>query len=330
MGLPNGNIPTSPSTVPQHVTCEIPMTYTEEDNFTYIRRTSFDVVECVNIPLPNSEDFWNCSLCGSDEKYSQPVLDSDVINLQYRINQNGVNNYQFYLFDGNSEIIEDTTGIQHEIFFDGFGNRYLNIRLNVEDIPSDCFHFRIYEFSEAFDEEELEDCIAAKILLGRGPKEADLLCRIELQPDHTIRYSELYRKTNEDCENTIWLEAEYPSYDCNRNYYGVAQLGNNNYFTSFGVRVPGTLEKSDMTFEETIVFNTKRTGKQTDTYLLRTEKLPPYVVDQLAVIFQAKSFTIDGVTYKGIKKLSKNFDEGRMWIISETVTRDCDLDFLCS
>lgn len=327
----NPNIPVYTNGVPTNYVCEIPVVYTEEDNFTYIKRTTIDIVECVNIPLPDSEDFWNCHLCGSDEPYSQPVLDTDVINLQFRINTNGVNNYQIYLFDGNSEIIEDSSGIQSEVFSDGFTNKYLNIRITPANIPSDCFHFRIYEFEEAFDEEDLSECIAEKISLGRGPKEAELLCRIELQPDHTIRYSELYRKTNDTCEDTIWLEAEYPSYDCNRNYYGVAQLGNNNYFTSFGIRVPGTLEKSEMTFEDTIVFNTKRTSKQSDTYTLRTQKLPPYVVEQLAVIFQAKSFEVDGVSYKmATKRLTKNFEEGRMWIINTTLVRDCDIDFLCS
>lgn len=329
MGV-NSNIPIVPAVIPPHFTCEIPISYTAEDNLTYIQKATIDVVECVNIPLSTTKDWWNCNLCGSDEKYSQPVLDSDVLRYQYIINENGVNNYQAYLFDGDDEIIEDTAGIEMEIFTDGFKNKYLNITLNIEDIPSDCFYFRIYAFPDAFDEGDLEDCIDVKLSLGRGAKEAELLCRIEQQADATIYYSEMFRKTNDECENTLLFECTYPYYDCNGNFYNASPQTGTNGYNSLKVRVPATIEKSDMNFEEVIVFNTKRTSKQTDTYLLRTEKLPPYVVEQIALMFQAKSFTIDGVTYKGGKKLSKNFEEGRMWMISTTLTRDCDLDFLCS
>lgn len=330
MGV-NPNIPIIPAVIPPHYTCEIPVSYTEEDNNTYIRRTYIDVVECVNIPLASSPDWWNCNICGSDEKYSQPAIDGDVFKRQYRINQNGVNNYKAYLFDGNDDIIEDTTGISMEIFTDGFTNKYLNITLNVSDIPSDCFYFRLYAFAEAFDEGDLATCIALKLSLGRGQKESEVLCMLEQQADPTIYYSEIFRKTNDTCEDTILLEAEYPYYDCNKNFYNASPQTGNNSFNSLKVRIPGTIEKSEMAFEETLIFNTKRNSKQTDTYVLRTEKLPPYVVEQLAVIFQAKSFTIDGVSYKmASKRLSKNFEEGRMWIINTTLMRDCDLDFLCS
>lgn len=326
----NSKIPIFKRRPPLHYTCEVGVTYTPEDNNTYIRRTTVDVVECVNIPLAESPDWFNCHMCGSDERYSQPVLSDDVFIRQIRINQNGVNNYKLYLFDGNDEIIEDTGGVSFTTFTDGFKNKYMNITITPANIPSECFYFRLYAFAEAFNEGVLDACIAVKLSLGRGQKESEVLCMLEQQADPTIYYSEIFRKTNDTCENTLLFEASYPSYDCNSNFYGSAQTGSNGY-NSLKVRIPATIEKAEMAFEETIVFNTKRNSKQTDTYILRTEKLPPYVVEQLAVIFQAKSFTIDGVSYKMLsKRLNKNFDEGSMWIINTTLMRDCDLDFLCS
>ncbi len=310
-------------------TCEIPVTYTPEDNQTYIKREGFNVVECTEIPLGDSADFWNCNVCGSDEKYEQPVLETDTVREQFRINNNTFKEYRAFLFDGNGDVIEDTNGITLNFFADGFVNQYMNVTLDVSNIPSDCFYYRIFAFEALVDEGDLETCVDVKLSLGRGPKEAAVLCLFELYPDLTQKYSEMFRKTNDECENTLLLEGEYPYYDCNGNYYGVQQTGDNNTHT-LSMRIPATIEKTEYNFEESIIFNTKRSSKQLDTFLLRTEKLPPYVVAKLALIFNSKTITIDGVDYKGGKKLSKNFEEGRMWIINTTLTQECDLDFLCS
>lgn len=327
----NNNIPIGPVvTVPISYDCELVLSYIAEDNETYINHYERTLLECRAIPLNNTEDFWNCNLCGSDERYSQPMIAGDVMRVQIPVNSVDYTAFKAYLYNADGDIIEDTNGIDIIELTDGFTNRYLDIKLTADNITADCFYFKVYLFTEEIDSGVLETCTAAKILLGRGPKEAALECLIE-QSDYEEYYSEMYRMTNDSCEDTLLLQGTYSRYDCEGNFYGSPQTTSDpNEQYELKIRIPATLEKTEYNFEETVVFNTRRTSKQTDTLLLRTEKLPPYVVAQLALVFNSKNIIIDGVAYRGGTKLSKNFDEGRMWIISTTLTTSCDeIDFLC-
>lgn len=331
MGQSNSNIPTGlPTAPPTEYVCIIPeISYTAEDNETYINYSEVTLSRCVNIPLNENPDWFNCNLCGSDERYEQPVIDGDIMRIQVPIINNTYLSYKAYLFDGDDNVIEDTGGIEQFEVWDGFRNRFLNIKLTVTNIPATCFHVRLFAFESEIDEGDLATCIAARLLDGKGPKEADLLCRIEQSEDNDVFYSELYRKTNDECEDTLLIEGEWPYYSCDRDgFYGSPQIGSDRH--ELRIRIPGNIEISDFNFEETVIFNTKRTSKRTAVYLLRSQKLPLYVAQQLASIFSSKSITIDGVEYAGALKISKSFDEGRMWIVNTTLKRECDeIDFLC-
>lgn len=328
MGL-NTYIPSGP-VVPKvnSYTCEIPMTLTPEDNQSYANYIELPVVECKEIPLNSTADFWNCNLCGSDTRYEQPVIAGDTFRIQIPITNAEYSFYYAYLFDSDDNIIEDSGGIIQAEIWDGFRNKFLNIQLIADNIPSNCFYIKIFAFADPIDEGTLAACEIVKIYSGRGEKEAELLCLIEQQPTYGEFYSEIYRKVDENCEDLLLIEGEYARFDCRGNFYGVPQIGTDQH--ELKIRIPGTIERTEYNFEETIVYNTKRSSKQSDTFLFRTDKLPPYVAEQLALIFNSKSITIDGVVYRGGVKLSKDFDDGTMWIISTTLQRECDeLDFLC-
>lgn len=324
----NNNIPVGPVLTPVLTNeCELSVSYIAEDNLTYINYVERDLVQCDEINLNADADFWNCNLCGSDEKYSQPVIAGDIVREQYTANNPEFLSYKAYLFDANGVIIEDTNGIALNLITDGFTNKYLNVVLTVDNIPADCFYFKLVGFTEVIDAGVLATCVAAQMIGGMGAKEADLHCRM-VQSENTSFYSELYRKTETGCEDTLLVKGVYPYYDCDGNFYGTPQTGADQH--ELTMRIPGNIERSEYNFEETLVFNTRRASKQSESFVLRTDKLPPYVVAKLAKIFNSKYLIIDGVYYKGGAKLTKNFDEGRMWIINQTIRTECDeIDFLC-
>jgi hypothetical protein len=226
-------------------------------------------------------------------------------------------------------VINDSGGIEYYEIGDNFENRYLNVKLTAANIPSDCFYVKVYGWKQDIDGTILNACVAAQILDGQSEKAADILCRIDQSPEYDEFYSEQYRMTNEDCEDTLLIEGLYANYDCDGNFYGIPQLGSDRH--ELKIRIPATIERSEYSFEELLVFNTRRSSKQSDTYLFRTQKLPPYVVRQLALIFNSKYIRINGVVYTGGQRFSKNFDEGSMWIVNTTLRTECDnIDFLCS
>lgn len=328
MGI-NINIPDNPifSPVPAY-DCDASPSYTPEDNLTYINKLEVPVINCPTIPLNDSEDFWNCNLCGSDEKYSQPVIDGDIIYLQIPITNNDYSEYRAYVYDNAGTLIEGANIIDTNIVEDPLGAKYFNIQVTVENVPVDCFYIKMWAFSGEIDGGDVITCVNLKVADGYDPNEAEILCLIEQAEDYTEFYSEIYRRTNDTREDTLLISADYVSYDCQGNYYDDPD-GDNEHLLKF--RIPATLEKTEFNFEETLVFNRRRSSKQSDTYVLRTEKLPPYVAEMMALAFNAKKFYIDGVEYMRSGKIAKNFEEGRMWIINVPVTRSCDeIDFLCS
>jgi hypothetical protein len=328
----NSNIP-SGLVLPaaQIFTCDVSPAYTLESNNSYIAKTIIRIVGCSEIPLANAEGLWNCNLCGNDDEYMQPVHDEDIIRLQYKINSNTIKYYAPFLIDEDDELIE-TDALTYEIVHDGLGNRYLSIKVIVSAIPVNCFSIKIYGFMCAIDDDALETCELYNPITGEQDavvtQEKILFCLIQQCNLYNAYYSEPYRKTNDSCEDTVLLKANYSSYDCVGNFYGVLESGGEQYVLS--MRVPGTIEKTEFNFEETVVFNQRTTSKQTDTYLFRTHKIPPYVAEQLALIFNSKQVIIDASVYSKANKLSKNNDEGRMWIISTTLVKECDeIDFTC-
>jgi len=321
----NTNIPFSiPASTP-NFNCDVSGAVTPEDNETYISSFEIPLVECDDIPLDTSKNFFNCNLCGSDEPYWQPVADGDTVREQIAINTNTYKTFKAYLFDSDDNVLDQNITLAE--FEDAAGNKYLNISFAGSDITASCFYWKIYAYETEINEGTLATCVAAR-LPGISEHAAEITCAITQSPDYAEFYSEEYKKIDTACEDTLVVQGYYPRYDCDGNYYGTAETGTNAHALSF--RIYGNIEKSEYNFEETLVFNTRRTSKQNSTFNLRTPKIPPYVVEKLAKAFNSQYVKIDGIAYKRGVKLSKNFEEGSMWIIDTTLQRDCDeIDFLC-
>jgi hypothetical protein len=304
--------------------CVLGITYTPEDNETYANLHEFSVVECPAIQMNGADGFFNCNLCGSDEEYSQPIIAGDELWIQNKINLSDFVQYLAFVFDTDGNVVDDSgSGTPGYVVSDNINN-YLNLKIVANAIPVDCFYIRLVAIPCEIDEEDLADCVATHEADGENSQQALYNCVMQLCPTAEEYYSEMYRKTNDDCEATLLIQGDYETgYDCAGRYYGGATPYINR------VRVPGNIEQTDYDFELEEVFNQTTRNTMKETYRLRTEKIPGYVAAQLAVIWNSKGITIDGVSYFDQTKLQKNNEDGSMWLIDSTLTRECERDFTC-
>jgi hypothetical protein len=104
----------------------------------------------------------------------------------------------------------------------------------------------------------------------------------------------------------------------------------NSYFSQ--TRIFGTIEKigHSITKETTEEVEISTTVEQ--LFNLRTSrKVPQYVADKLAECFSASTIYVDGIIYTGGSKIDKDFEEGKMWIISCELKQTCTKDnFACN
>jgi hypothetical protein len=209
-------------------------------------------------------------------------------------------------------------------------NRYLNVQIDPTDFENRCFYYGLHFFTCTPSGLILALCIASKIAgEGLSYQHAALECYQTLCPDEepfTI-YSEPFEEVK--CRNSVLVEGEYPTYDCNGNYYGPFLSGPNTHKVSF--RVYGEVDQQDYGFTAVFQNNAKKSTKKQETWLFRTPKIPPYVANMLAVAWNSKVLTIDYVEYKEATEINKNNEDGKMWIVESTLTRDCDeITFTCS
>lgn len=287
------------------ITFNVPLVLTAEDNLTYANKATILIKDCSSFGNPNSEcDGFNFNKCPNDESYCQPFIQGDLI-----YNQLKFDNTKDTLVGGefiNAETGDaflPTSGVSFQIGIDALNNSYINTIFDTSNVVFDnisCFYIRFN--------------------LRQGEKD--------------IYYtSEPYCKVSCDMP-TILIEGSYPNgYDCFGNYYGnISLLG----FSSPTIykpvyRIRAVVEPDGFDFEETTMNNKRIKSKQSERFWLMTKKIPYYVAKQLAICFNSKLVTIDGIEYTGTIKLNKNFDEGSMWIIKENIYIVCDeKTFTCS
>lgn len=308
-----------------------PIVYSPTDNETYINKISIKALQCSPLPQNDLSSLWNCTRCGNDDNYATPVEAGDIIYQQLIVNDPSVTLYAIFVFDTNNNIIESSVATniyQVQDVLDG--NNYLNINVNADGINSDCFYFGVYGFKCVIDAAAISICTTERMkVFGESYSLASYTCLLGACNDYDIYYTDMYSK--QKCGNTLLIEGSYPAYDCDGNFYGVPYNQDPSTQHKLQIRVPGTIDISDYTINETILNKKKVKSQQMTAYLLQTQKIPPYVIEQMAKIFNSQLTTIDGITYEKAVKLTKNFDEGRMWIVSETLVKNCDeINFLCS
>lgn len=287
------------------ITFTVPLVLTAEDNLTYANKASILIKDCSAFGNPNSEcDGFNFNKCPNDDAYCQPFIQGDLIYNQLKFDSS-----KYALTGGefiNSETGEaftPTTGVAFQIGKDLINNSYINTVFDTSDAvfnTINCFYIR-YTLSEG---------------------------------EQNVFYtSEPYCKVSCNIP-TLLIVGNYPNgYDCFGNYYGDLTLLGFSYPTIYkpSYRVYGVIESDGFDFEETTMNNKRIKSKQSERFWLMTKKIPYYVAKQLAVCFNSKLVTIDGIEYTGTIKLNKNFDEGSMWIIKENIYIVCDeKTFTCS
>lgn len=144
--------------------------------------------------------------------------------------------------------------------------------------------------------------------------------------------------------NTVVVEGFYPdgSKDCIDRYYGTLDKGVGNWDLatdkySNKVRVHGEIVWSAITIETETQKSTKfikvtRTNTR-DSYKLRTQLIPPYMVDNLKFNLTASEVLVDGFRYTYSGTIEKNNETGLMWAVDITL-QNLDIcqtnDFTCN
>lgn len=312
-------------------TYNVNVTYTPQNNNSFTAKRNYNINSCKDSLVGNNEaELWCNNLCAQDEKYCNPFIKGDKLYFQYFSDNTSFWKILPKLFDGATGlVIPSDAYITTETGADVNGNNYLNLIIDTTNIPIECFYLSVYLFNCSDVNEELYlTCVENAILSGATPEAAELSCSIIFCGDGVSQiFTEPYCLVK--CENTLLIEGEYTSYDCNGNYYKPFVAPSTNSFKA-QIRITAELVQQNFGFNTTIVNRNKQKSTQTDVYNLLTGKVPPYVAEKLALCFNAQKLFIDGVEYDNGPEIAKNNEVGQMWIINAQVTKQCsELSFNC-
>jgi hypothetical protein len=335
-----------------------------EDNESEITKTLVRFISRGRFPEPSPEDgsgFWDCNVCPNDDKYCQPWIVGDKIYFQISYipfvlpDTGGTLFDPFFKLIVNGEPLDIPSGLSTQIGTGATdGINYINAMIDTSDpffANLDCFYFQIAIQSEnlATDAngtpigEPMRSCFLEQKALGATTQEAyDHCAYLHLTDKYNTQFYCL-AKCN---ENTILIEGSYlkettgrrPAekfdiVDCSGFFHGLMIVNGSNAFNLFEhkYRVRGSVESVGFEFEEVLTNQTKTSSKQKETFTMFTNKIPFYVVNQIAACFNSRLLTIDSVRYFGGISLQKNFDEGNMWILKENLFIDCDqINYNCT
>lgn len=314
----------------------VPIVYAPQTNSSFTAKRTYKIRECKeSLTANNAADLWCNNLCSQDEKYCNPFILGDKLYFQYFNDSTSYWKVLPKLINfADDSVIPSAAMITTQTGKDAAGNNYLNFVVDIpQDFAVECFYIKIYLFACDVNELSYQACYNAAIGSGKTPEEAELECSITLcGPGVSEIISEPYCLVK--CEKTILVEGFYPKYDCNGNYYGDLSSGTppatvaNIYKPQ--IRIPGEIAKESFSFDSVIVNNKKQKSTQSQVFRLYTPKIPPYVADKLAVIFNSEKLIIDGQEYRPSEELTKNNEVGQMWIINTLITKNCEqISFNC-
>jgi hypothetical protein len=286
----------------------VPLVYQAEDNKSEITKTVVIVKSCSGFNSSQETcDGWNFNHCPNDNKYCQPFIQGDII-------------YNQLLFDKSKYTVSSVQYINQETGIDFYNAASTTIQGGGDELNN--YYGNIVTNTSHASFNGIK-CWYVKVTFS------------PIQGGDPIYYtSEPYClvQCNQD---TVLIQGSYPNgHDCFGGYYGLMFPASggagvaNIYKPSF--RIPAVIEPDGFDFEKTTNNNKVIKSKQTEGFIFATKKIPYYVAKQIAVCFNSKQCDVDEVTYSGTIKLNKNFEEGTMWIIRETIFIECDeINFTC-
>ena len=278
-----------------------PSNYVFQSDNSFIVKRNVTFKDCVPTPPAGSCDLFNATRCGNDECYAQPFV-SEILYFQWRFAMPLSMSLSFAV----SLVDEDFNAISYSVPLTSYGLGYdaklqvyqwLNIDTSL--IPANVDYFHV------------------KVVYGGSS---------------LLWYSEPFERVACD-EPTVVISADAIGKDCFNNFHKTLPnySGTDNGYAS-QIRIYGTLEKvgHSITKETTEEVEVSTTIEQ--IFSLRTSrKVPQYVADKLAECFSGSTLFIDGIIYTGGSSIDKDFEEGKMWIISTELKQTCVKDnFACN
>ncbi len=316
-------------------TYNYPVIYVPETNESITNIELIKAINCVAADETELSGLWNNNLCTQDQPYCQPFVRGDKVYLQFIIPNptvigifptivNGIDNEFIWLPDA---------AVVFETGSDDDGNRYQNCIVDTTYLPEDicCFYIKWFLYYQNVNYEDFSACVADKMGYdGQTQLQAIHNCLEEMLDPAVIKGQVTEPYCEEKCLPTIVVQGEYPKYDCNGNYYApFTGNGTNSFLKKF--RVYGEIAEQGYSFSKTILNGKTKSSKQVTNWLLRTPKIPPYVAKMLADSFNSKQLTINGAEFDKTEEITKNNDDGFMWIVNTTLTTECDeINFTCS
>lgn len=318
---------------------DVPVVYTPEDNDTRITKKVYTFKNCGQWGLDDGCSGWNFNKCPNDDDYCQPYVVGDKLYMQYLIPATWTGFAAIQMIDNNGEVVAHGASMVTQIGKDAEGLRYVNIIIDTALLPGvTCFYFKLTFWDcKQFvtPNANFAACVALRLIAGDTLAEAIIHCgNLACDSDNQkIVYSEPYCEVRCD-EPTVLIEGEYSKYDCENYYYGeLINLVNlsaivNQYLLKFRVR--GFLELDDYETTETEVNGVVTKVSQKKKFTFYTDKVPPFVAEQLARAAGSKQFIMDDVDYDRPANITKDFDQGLSWIPKLVLTKKCDdIDLTC-
>lgn len=292
---------------------------------TWIKRFEVTVIDCGTQLHNDLCDLWNSTRCSNDECYCNPFIEGDKIYLQFHLPIPLTNWFNLFgqpkpigtvaewnteyfaaLVDENGDIIPAFNEIS--TFASSYG-------MAVDPTTGKPFVWLV------IDTEMLNGLCYFNLIIGDEDFRDVPIIQIENK-----FYSEPYCCVK--CDHpTILVRGTYNKYDAFGHYYGDFVTGSftgdpNGYIAE--IRVYGNIERINNQIEKIETDDVPVSSEITPVYLLRTEKLPLYVVDLLTVALAGQQVFIDGVEYESPTSVDKNNEEGSMWLVESQIEQKID------
>ena len=248
----------------------VPLPSVAESNETLIAKKVIRVLDCsTNLDDGDLCTMWNFTHCPSDRDYCNPFIPGDKIFFQKKIGSGRTEGSYNFVFpkvidiSTGNEIPNPETFMITEIGRDANFNRYLNLIVDTSSLEPNvtCFYITLKAFSCNLNGDKLilfNQCVADLMSAGKTEAQAQEIC-LENYCEPVTAFSEPYCKTN-DCVNTIMLQGNYTTRDCDGNYYGPFVDGSPNSF-KLQIRTYGEVFRSQFDISETLVNNERRKTK---------------------------------------------------------------------
>ena len=279
-----------------------PLTYTPEDNKTFAYKGTIMFKDCTGYPDPQSDncDGWNFNKCPNDDTYCNPYVTGDRIFWQIPLDTTKYSSITARIMDISTNEVAGCGVASIQTVVDPVSlTTYYNITVNMADCSIDCWYLELTYNTIASP--------PTKIISNSEP-----FCLVKCN-EKTMLITGYYTGSQKDCDGYF-----YQNIDKVLNVYNLS------------VRVRGTCDPSGYEITETVNNLKKVKSQQGERYLLRTQKIPYYVVKQIARCFNSEYCMVDGVHFSRTIKIDKNFEEGSMWILAQNIYIECtEINFSC-